>query len=251
MKKTRLIALAMAVLMLLCAVVGCQSKESTVKEGCLTVGTNAAFPPFEYLGDNGEADGFDVALMKAIAKEVGLEFKLEDMEFNSLIAAVQSKQIDCVAAGLTVKPDRLEAVSFSDTYYTATQKVIVKTDSEIASNDDLKNKKIAVQEATTGDYTCDEIEGCEVVRFKKGVDAVMDLVNGNVDCVIIDSNPAAVFVSQNEGLKIVDDCTFPPEHYAIAVSPAQQELLKKINAALAKFKEDGTYDELVKQYINN
>lgn len=251
MKKISFAALLMAVVMMFTVLAGCAGSEGTVTEGVLTVGTNAEFPPFEYIGDDGEPDGFDMAMMALIAEELNLELKVENMEFKSLIAAIESNQIDCAAAGMTVDPDRAKAVSFSDTYFTATQKVIVKEGSDIATNEDLVGKKIGVQEGTTGDFCCDDIADCEVSRFKKGVDAVMDLKNGNVDAVIIDSNPANVFVAENEGLVIVEGCVFEPEYYAIAVDPDKQELLAQINAAIKTIKENGKYDELVETYINN
>ncbi len=218
-------------------------------DNVLVVGTNAEFPPFEYIGDNGEPDGFDIALIKAIGEKLGMEVRIENMEFASLVAAIGSR-LDASIAGMTVTSEREEAVDFSESYYEAVQTVIVKEGSEIATAEDLKNKSIGVQAGTTGFFIADEIEGADVHSYNKGVDAVNDLLNGRVDVVIIDRNPANVFVSKNESIVALEGAQFEfePEYYAIAL-PKGSDLVEKVNAALKELKEDGTFDALVKQYI--
>lgn len=218
----------------------------------LIVGTNAEFPPFEYIGDDGEPDGFDIALIKAIGEKMGMEVQVENMEFASLVAAIGTK-IDASIAGMTVTDERAQVVDFSDTYYDAVQSVIVAADSDIATADDLKGKSIGVQMGTTGNFIADDIEGATVQAYNKGVDAVNDLLNGRVDAVIIDTNPASVFAKNFEGQVVALDGAqfdFEPEHYAIAL-PKGSDLVEKVNAALAELKEDGTFDAIVDEYINN
>lgn len=223
-------------------------------DGVLTVGTNAEFPPFEYVDDNGEPDGFDVALIKAIGEKLGVEVVVENMEFDSLVAAIGSK-IDVAIAGMTVTDERKESVDFSDAYYDAVQYVIVPDGSDIASAADLAGKAIGVQMGTTGDFIAtDDVEGSDVSRYNKGVDAVNDLINGRVDCVIIDKNPALVFESTFEGqVKAIpgEQFEFGTEEYAIAIPKGDAALLSQVNNALEEIKADGTFDELVKQYIEN
>ncbi len=223
---------------------------TTVEGGVLVVGTNAEFPPFEYLGDNGEPDGFDIALIKAIGEKMGMEVEIQNMEFASLVAAIGTK-IDAAIAGMTITEERKAAVDFSDSYYEAVQYVIVPADSAIATADDLKNKTIGVQLGTTGMFLAEEIEGATVQTYNKAVDAVNDLNNGRVDLVIIDRNPAEVFVSKFEG-KIVSiegaQFGFESEEYAIAL-PKGSDLIEKVNQALKDLKADGTFDALVAQYI--
>lgn len=223
-------------------------------DGVLTVGTNAEFPPFEYVDDNGEPDGFDIALIKAIGEKLGVEVVVENMEFDSLVAAIGSK-IDVAIAGMTVTDERKASVDFSDAYYDAVQYVIVPEGSDIASAADLSGKAIGVQMGTTGDFIAsDDVEGTEVSRYNKGVDAVNDLINGRVDCVIIDKNPALVFESTFEGqVKALpgEQFEFGTEEYAIAIPKGDGALLSQVNKALEEIKADGTFDELVKQYIEN
>lgn len=216
----------------------------------LTVGTNAEFPPFEYVGDDGEPDGFDIALIKAIGEKLGMEVKVENMEFNALAGSIGTK-IDAAIAGMTVTEERAAAVDFSDTYYEAVQSVIVSVDSDIATAADLENKTIGVQLETTGNYIADEIPGATVQAYNKGVDAVNDLINGRVDAVIIDKNPAAVFAEKFSDKVVAldgDAFEFEAEYYAIAL-PKGSDLAAQVNQALADLKADGTFDALVAQYI--
>ncbi|MDR2889168.1 MAG: basic amino acid ABC transporter substrate-binding protein [Lachnospiraceae bacterium] len=217
----------------------------------LTVGTNAEFPPFEYLGDDGQPDGFDVALIKAIGEKLGREVVIENLEFDSLVASIGTK-IDVAIAAMTVTPERQEMVDFSDSYYEAVQYVIIPADSTIATAADLEGKTIGVQLGTTGDFIASEIPGVTVSSFKKAVDAVNDLINGRVDCVIVDRNPALVFAENFPGQVVSLEGVqfgFEPEYYAIAMPKGDTEMAEQINGALQELIEDGTFDELVATYI--
>ena len=220
----------------------------TADPGVLTVGTNAAFPPYEYY-EGDQIVGIDAEITAAIAEKLNLELKIEDMEFGSLLATMNSGKIDACAAGMTVTEERLKTVNFTETYAQGVQVVIVKEDSPIASIDDLKGKKIGVQIATTGDiYASDDFGEENVDKYDKGADAVMALQNDKVDAVIIDNEPAKNFVANNEGLKILDT-EYAVEDYAIAVSKDNEDLLEAINTALAELKEEGRLQEIIDKYI--
>ena len=208
------------------------------------------YSTIEYVGDDGEPDGFDVALIKAVGEKLGMEVQVENMEFDSLVSSIGNR-IDGAIAGMTVTDDRKEQVDFSDAYYEAVQFVIVPADSEIAAADDLKNKTIGCQLGTTGMFLAEDIEGATAQTYNRAIDAVNDLVNGRVDAVIIDKNPAEVFNTKFEGkVKIIDgaDFGFEAEEYAIAL-PKGSELVEQVNQALADLKADGTFDALVAEYI--
>ena len=226
-------------------------------DGVLIVGTNAEFPPFEYVGDDGEPDGFDIALIKAIGEKLGVEVEVQNMEFSSLVESIGSK-IDLAIAGMTVTEERKQSVDFSDSYYDAVQYVILPKGSAIATYDDLKGKKLGCQLGTTGMYLIDDIIAEEASTtsspYNKAVDAVNDLRNGKLDAVIIDKNPAEVFQGQfADEIDIVDGAQFgfEVEQYAIAMPKGDAALVDAVNQALADLKADGTFDELVKKYIEN
>ena len=247
-------ALLLAVVMCMTVLAACGSNNSKANEGSqtevLVVGTNAAFPPFEYLGDNGQPDGFDIALIKAIGEKMGMAVEVQDMEFDSLVTAIGSK-IDVAIAGMTITEERLETVDFSEPYYDAVQYVLVPANSKIAAAADLENKSIGVQLGTTGNFIADEIAGATVQTYNKAVDAVNDMINGRVDLVIIDKNPALVFTEKFPKEVVAldgDQFGFEIEQYAIAL-PKGSDLAAKINQALTDLKTDGTFDALVAQYI--
>ena len=219
------------------------------KDGVLTMATNAYFPPYEfYQGD--KIVGIDAEIAAAIADKLGLKLKIEDMEFDSIITAVQTGKVDMGLAGMTVTEDRLKNIDFSDSYAQGVQVVIVKGDSSIATLDDLKDKKIGVQLATTGDiYAKDDFGQEHVVEYNKGNDAVMALTQGQVDAVIIDNEPAKSYVAANEGLKILDT-KYVTEDYAACISKENEELTKAVNKALAELKKDGTIKKIQDKYIS-
>ena len=219
------------------------------KNGTLVMGTNAAFPPYEFMDDNGTIVGIDAEIAQAICDKLDMKLEIKDMEFDSLITAVQTGSIDVSLAGMTVNDERLESVNFSDTYATGKQVVIVKEGSEIATVDDIADKMIGVQSGTTGDIYCTDDYGQDHVKqFNNGSLAVAALQNGQVDCVVIDNEPAKSFVSTNEGLKILDT-EYVTEDYAIAIAKENTELLDKINTALGELKAEGKIDEILAKYI--
>ena len=225
----------------------------------LVVGTNAEFPPFEYLGDDGEPEGFDVALIKAIGEKLGMNVEVQNMEFDSLVAAIGSK-IDVAIAGMTIDEERQKTVDFSDPYYDAVQYVIVSADSDVAAKGadavmaDLEGLTIGCQLGTTGNFIIeDDIANATAQTYNKAVDAVNDLINGKIDAVIIDKNPAEVFADKFAGQVVAIDGNqfgFSIEQYAIAL-PKNSELKDQINQALADLKADGTFDALVSEYIGS
>ena len=259
MKKiTKILSILMALaLVFACAACGNADTASDANaEKKLVMGTNASFPPYEFVDDNNNIVGIDAEIAKAVADKMGYTLEIKDMEFDSLITAVQSGAIDFALAGMTVTDERKESVNFSDTYATGVQVIIVKEDSKITSVDDLfaegANNKIGVQLATTGDLYCTwdiEDEGLgSVERYNKGADAVMALNSGKVDCVVIDNEPAKVFVANNPGLKILDT-EYITEDYAIAISKDAPELLTEIDKALGELIADGTVQKIIEKYI--
>lgn len=218
--------------------------------GTLRMGTNATFPPYESVDDNNNVVGIDADIAAAVAEKLGMQLEITNMEFDSLIPALNADQIDIIFAGMTITEERKESVDFSDSYATGIQSIIVPENSDIASPDDLAGKKVGVQTGTTGDIYCTDDLGEECVqRFENGVVATQALVNGQIDAVVIDNEPAKAYVAANEGLKIVETA-YAVEDYAAAINKGNTELLDKVNGALKELKDEGKLDEIIKTYIH-
>ena len=221
---------------------------TTVEPGVLTMGTNATFPPYEYK-DGDDVVGIDAEIAQALADKLGLKVKIVDMDFDSLIASVQSGKIDMSLACMTVTEERKQNVDFTDSYATGVQVIIVKEDSDIASADDLEGKLIGVQQGTTGHLYCADDFGEEnVIPYANGATAVQALLQGKVDCVVIDQEPAKAFVEANAGLKILETA-YTTEDYAAAVSKDNPALTAALNSALQELKDDGTIQGILDKYI--
>lgn len=221
---------------------------STVTPGKLTMATNAFFPPYEYY-EGDKIVGIDAEIAQAIADKLGLELVINNMEFNSIITAVTSGAADMGLAGMTITEKRLLEVDFSISYAKGVQAIIVKEGSSIASVDDLsENVKIGVQLGTTGDtYASDEFDEA-VTQYNNGNEAVLALLNGDIDCIIIDNEPAKAFVAANEGLMLLDT-TYADEDYAACFAQENDALREAVNAAIEDLIMDGTIDAIIEKYI--
>jgi ABC-type amino acid transport substrate-binding protein len=221
---------------------------TTVEAGKLHMSTNAAFPPYEMTTDDGGFAGIDVEIAGAIAEKLGLELVVDDMDFATVITAVQQGKSDMAMAGLTVNAEREENVDFTQTYATGIQVVIVKEGSNVTL-DTLGDYMIGTQESTTGWMYCtDEFGADHVVAYTNGATAVQALLSGSVDCVVIDNEPAKAFVEANDGLTILDT-EYAVEDYAIGVSKDNPALRDAIDNALGELIADGTVQSIIDKYI--
>lgn len=241
----KIISILLLVAIGLTAFAGCAKNDNSNK---LIMATNATFPPYEYY-ESEKIVGIDAEIVGKIAEKLGMEFEIKDMEFDTILNAVQSGNANIGAAGMTVTEERKQSVNFTDTYANAVQVVIVREDTDIKSVDDLKGKKIGVQTSTTGDiYASDDFGEENIKRYNKGTEAVQALITKVVDAVIIDNEPAKEFVKVNEGIKILPT-EYATEEYAFAIAKENTELLNKVNNALRELKADGTVDSIISKYI--
>lgn len=217
------------------------------KTDVLVMGTNAGFKPFEYI-DNNEIVGFDVDLVREIAKSMGKELKIEDMSFDGLLSALDSGQIDMVAAGMTVTPERAKNALFSDPYYSASQRIIVKKGSPIRNKHQLSGRKIGVQLGTTGDTLASKISGASVTQFQTAPSVLQELSAGKIEAVILDDAPAKQYAAGFPDLEILPG-SLSDESYAIAIKKDNKDLLEKVNKEIAKMKQDGRYDKLIRKHF--
>ena len=230
---------------------------TTAVDGVLSMATEATFPPYEYY-DGDAIVGIDVEIAQAIADKLGLELHVTDIAFDSIIPGVQSGKYDLGLAGMTVTDERLEQVNFSDSYATGVQVVIVKEGGKVTSVDDLfadgASNVIGTQTGTTGFlYATWDIQDAglgEVKSFAKTTDAVEALKNGQVDCVILDNEPAKALVAANEGAGLsILDTEYAVEDYAAAISKDNTALLEAVNGALKELIADGTVQSILDKYI--
>ena len=251
MKKSLALILALILALALCA---CGKPASTGET--LTMATEGTFPPYEFY-DGDKLVGIDVEVAQAIADKLGMKLEVTDIAFDSIIPGVQTGKYDMGMAGMTVSEDRLKDVNFSTSYATGVQVVIVKDGSPITSIDDLfadgANNVVGTQTGTTGFlYATWDIEDAglgTVKSFAKTTDAVEALKNGQVDCVLLDNEPAKALVNANEGLSILDS-EYVVEDYAIAIAKDNTELLEKVDGALQELIKDGTLQKIVDKYIS-
>ena len=234
---------------------------TTVEDGKLIMSTNATFPPYEMVADgdgvNGSGyEGIDIEIAYALADKLGLELVIDDMDFDAALMAVQNNSADMMLAGLSYSEERDEVVDFSDPYATGVQVVIVKEGSDVTL-DNLGDYMIGTQRGTTGYlYASDTPENGgygedHVIGYDSGVTAVQELINGTIDAVIIDQQPAEAYVAANPdaGLTILPG-NWVEEDYCLAVDEGNTALLNALNTALNELKSDGTLDEIVAKYIN-
>ena len=226
---------------------------TTAEEGKLHMATNAAFPPYEMLADDGSFEGIDVEVAAEIAKKLGLELVVDDMDFTAALTAAANGQSDIVMAGVTVNEERQQTLDFTDSYATGVQVVIVKEGSDVTM-DNLGEKMIGTQKGTTGYiYASDTPDNGgygedHVIGYETGAVAVEALKGGQIDCVIIDNEPAKAYVAANEGLTLLEG-TWVTENYAIGVKKGNTQLVDAVNAALKELIEDGTVQRIIDKYI--
>ncbi len=252
MKRTFLFVVAiLMVLSLVLAACGGQTQQADDGKMKITVGTDATWPPFEYVDEGSkEIVGFDIDLMNAIAEKANLDVEYVNVGWDSLLAGMAQCQYDAAISAMTITEERKENFAFTNPYFAAGQVVTVAIDSDIQSKDDLAGKVVGVQLGTTGEQAAQKIDGATVKDYDEVSQAFLDLMNGQIDAVIADNPLALGYVGQNaDKIKIVGE-PFTDEYYGIAVCKTNTELLDKLNQALAEVKAEGVIDELSAKWLS-
>lgn len=221
--------------------------EAREDDGKLIMATEAGFAPYEYTEDGSTVIGVDVDIANEIAKAMGKELVIQNMNFDSALLAVQQGKVDFAAAGISVTPEREEQMDFSIEYTTSKQVVVVKKGAgRVASVDALNaDTVVGVQGGTVADSYCqDDLGTKDLKQYSKFMEAAMDLKNDKIDCIIMDSLPAEQMVAENDDLEILDGEVFT-DKYAIAVQKGNKEMLDQINEVLQKLVDDGKVDEFI------
>ena len=245
----KIIALVLCIATLICLFASCGAKGKTLAEvkkaGKLTVATSPDFPPFESLEGN-EVVGIEVDLLKLIAKELGVELEIIQMDFDSVLLGVQSAKYDCGMSGITATDARKENMLFTVPYYKAAQVIVVKEGSDITGKVDLAGKKVSVQTGTTADEGCTEA-GLDVQAFAANADAKAALSTGKVDAWVVDNLTAIQMVEEGDGLVILEE-EMTEEPYAFAFAFGSEDLVAEIDAVLTKLINDGTIEDIFEEY---
>lgn len=244
--KLRLSLLALALVGFVFAPLLARSVYSETKPN-LVMATEAGYKPFDYLDESGQVVGFDVDLAREIAKDQGRELEINNLSFDALLTALQSGKADMVLAAMTVTPERQRNVNFSNPYYQASQKIIVRAgETKIKGKRDLVGQRIGVQLGTTGEESARTIEGAKISALTEVATLMSELGSGKIDAVIVDDQPAKLYAGRNGNFKILAE-NLSEESYAIAVRKDDTELLAKINATIARLKVSD-YDRMLCQY---
>jgi polar amino acid transport system substrate-binding protein len=217
----------------------------------VTVALDATWPPFESVNESTKAlEGFDVALMDAIAKNQGFEVSYQNIPFDSVITGMAQCQYDAAISAVTITEERSKNMSFSTPYFAAGQIVTVaKDNTSIAGKDSLSGKKVGAMIGTTGAIEAQKIQGVDYRAYDTIDLAFLDVISGQLDAVVADNPLSLGYVGKYpDKLKTVGD-VFTDENYGIAVCKTKTDLLAKMNAGLEAVKKDGTFDKLVDQWV--
>lgn len=219
-----------------------------------TVGTDAAYAPFESQNEKGEIVGLTVDVVTAVAQKAGIEVKFVNTPWEGIFNSLQQGDRDMLASSITITDERKQTMDFTNPYFDAYQLIAVKATSKVTKFDDLKKLKVGVQTGTTGDEVVTKQQGknsTNIKRFESTPLALKELEAGGVDAVVADNGVVVNYVTNNPGAKFktVSDKAFAPEQYGFAVKKGNTELLEKLNKGLADIKADGTYDQIYAKYF--
>ena len=260
MKKVLALVLALVMALSLVACGGNNNNEGDDGKKTFIMGIDPEYPPFSYLDENGEYNGFDVEICKAACDLLGWDFKVFSVNWDQKLVQLNGKECDCIWSGMTILDSMKEAgYVISAPYYDNTQVIMVKEGSDIKSSADLAGKVVAVQLGTSGESllkgdladmaaTFDELTTCD--SFLK---CFTELDSNGVDAVFVDKPVAESYAAKNEGFTIIDE-NLGAEQYGIAFRADDAELCASIEDAVAKMVENGTYAEIAEKYpdiVNN
>ena len=271
-KKMLIIALSMMMVLALAACGGSSSggdaeegggKLAEIQEkGKIVVCTDAAWAPFEYIGEGGEPAGIDIEIANAIAEELGVELEVSNIAFDTIPTALTNGDADLALACITITDERKEQMAFTDPYTTVMQYIVVTADSEIATMDDLAGKMIGTHLGTTGDFlVSDEIDGgvlkdtgAQNNQYKALPDAAEELKSGTLQGIVCDSVLAENLVKANgDALKCfpvayADGSAPDEENIGAAMAQGDEEFTAKINEIVQKLASEGKIDEWFVQH---
>ena len=255
MKKLIALVLVITSLCLCLCLAGCGGKGVTMeklqKSGELVIATSPDFPPFESLDGTGKVFGIEIDILESICADLGVELKIEQMDFDSVLPGVQAGKFTLGASGISITPKREKNTLFTVPYCLAAQAIVVKEGSAIASKADLDGKKVSVQTGTTAETFCME-NGYKVNSYTANDDAKLALVMDKVDAWVIDDLTAAEMVAlyneENEDQLVILPEAMTTEPYAFAMPFGYEEVVEEINGILNGLVKDGTVASIFEKF---
>ena len=235
----------LSVLMVLAAACGTSKDGQAKADKVYVIGTNAEYPPFEYLED-GKVCGLDADIIAAVAQKLKIQYKWSNTNFDGLIPALQTKKMDAVIAGMSITPERAKAVNFSIPYLSSNVAFIANKSKPINGIEDLENKNYGAELGTTKEAAARKIKGATVTPFSSNTGALVALKSGKIDGIVLDESVAVKFVENNSELMFVGALEGEPK--AIAFNKDDTELMEKFNKALQELIDDGTIQKLREKY---
>lgn len=223
------------------------------EKGNFVLGLDASFPPMGFKDDSGNIVGFDIDLAKEVAARIGVELKLQPIDWTAKELELNNKNIDLIWNGMTITPERVESMTMSAPYMENKQIVVVPKNSEIQKLADLKGKTVAVQDGSSAQSAlaadADLLSSINQIDFKDNVTALMDLKNGQVDALAVDSVVADYYTSQEpDAFRILEE-SLAPEQYGIGFRKGEQSFADAVQAALDEMKKDGTFEKISMQWF--
>ena len=258
MKKILSIALALTMLLALGVTAFAADKDPVADRTSFIMGIDPEYPPFSYLGDDGNYTGFDVEVCQAVCDLLGWKLEIFGVNWDEKLVQLDSMECDCVWSGMTILDSMKEAgYNISEPYYDNTQVLVVKADSGFASSADLAGKVVAVQLGTSGEALLGDEEGQLALAktFEGGAPVPMEnftvcgteLAAGGVDAVVVDL-PVAQNLAEKFGGMVILEETLGSEQYGICFRNGDDELCAKVQEGILKLVEDGTYLALAQKY---
>jgi len=224
-----------------------------VEDGKIITCTHLPYKPFQFT-QGGEIVGFDVAIVDAIAEDLGVEQEIIDTPFEGIQSGEDLNTLKCdiAAAGMTITDVREENLDFSEPYFDATQALMVPAGSDITTLEDLSGKKLAVQLSTTGEIYAQENapDDVELVQFEDVALLQTAVQTGQVDAAINDNGVLLDFASENDDVEVSAEFD-TGEQYGLGVRTGNEALLEQVNASLERIREDGTYDEIYAEWFGD
>ena len=220
----------------------------------LTIGTNPAYPPFEYKGENNELLGFDIDLMNEVCNVLEKECVYSEQEFDALIPNLRLRRYDAVISGMDITEERAKQLAFSNPYY-QNYSIYITTKDKVDGIKNVEDVKIGVLSGSTHQqYIRDAYKGANVSVYPQYPSAMSDLALGRVDVVFGDGEVVNDYMKENENFIMVGEKVTDPKYFGqglgIGVGLRNKELVEEINGALETIKENGKYDEIYNKWFN-